>query len=358
MSRLQSAFERIKYSALDYLGVCRENSDSSYLSQILRDAIEENGVEILFNTETLTKTMNTIGADEFEIYRICIMTCVSGFREIVSADPETAQTDLDRYIRNATYETGFTREVIMGLTGCIVSAIGSQITAEKANRPKKHEYNDIIATLRTFTYQPALLEFEDAFDMVVYDGDETTRLDFSKLEIPLEVGVSVAKYYMGYCLLYGIQIEQNEERGLQFLMEAAEAGYGSAAATLGDYYYNQADSNSWTLAYHYYTGYGAMALGQSRQAAVTHILNQKKFNKKFLVGCAVFLVLLSVILISAPSAGLFSPRPVWTGITIFGMLVMYVLEVLRYRMKPYDSFYSLPMELLAAWAFYVFIRVI
>lgn len=60
------------------------------------------------------------------------------------------------------------------------------------------------------------------------------------IEPLVQYGIPKAKYYLGYCLLKGIQLEENETRGIALLHEAADAGDSTAAAALGDYYLKKA----------------------------------------------------------------------------------------------------------------------
>ena len=63
--------------------------------------------------------MTDAGATEDEILRVQLMARVPGFQELLAQDPRTAQVDLDRYIQNATGETGLDRDTVLRLTGSI-----------------------------------------------------------------------------------------------------------------------------------------------------------------------------------------------------------------------------------------------
>ena len=78
MIHLEPVFERIKYNALDYID--RYQAPVSSLSSILSSVVEQNGVEILFDTVGLEEAMRRNGAEEADIYRVCLMTQVTGLR--------------------------------------------------------------------------------------------------------------------------------------------------------------------------------------------------------------------------------------------------------------------------------------
>ena len=122
MINIEPIFERVKYNALDYIGLYE--TPVSDLGSILASVVAKNTPEIFFDSAALAQEMKNCGASEAEIHKICLMTNVTGFREVLSRDIRTAQIDLDRYIQNATEETGFNRDTILKLTSSIAYATG------------------------------------------------------------------------------------------------------------------------------------------------------------------------------------------------------------------------------------------
>lgn len=356
MINLEPIFEKVKYNALDYIGLFQ--APTSSLASILSTTVEQNGVEILTNTGQLSDAMKALGADDAEIYRTCLMTQVAGFREVVNRDPRTVQLDLDRYIQNAIEETGLNRDAILQITAAIAYATGTSMNYE--TRPPKDAglITENVATLAYGVCQEKLKSFQESFEKVVFRKSATAVLDFESIEPLVNYGIPRAKYFLGYCLLKGIQLEENEARGLQLLTEAADAGDSKASAALGDYYFGKGGSSNWTKAYAYYTGYGSIALTKTRKDAMVSILNHKVYNKKVLGLCVILFFALAATVIWAPATTVFDAYPFWGWFGVVIQLGLLVVKIMHYRTKPYDCVYSLPVAMLAVWFVYMAIRML
>ena len=62
-----------------------------------------------------------------------------------------------------------------------------------------------------------LSKFKDAFEKAAFKKSTSVVLDFELIEPLVQYGIPKAKYYLGYCLLKGIQLEENETRGIALL---------------------------------------------------------------------------------------------------------------------------------------------
>ena len=357
MINLEPVFERIKYNALDYIGLYE--TPVSDLGSILAAVVAESlGDEIFFDIPRLSEAMANAGASEVEVHSVCIMTQVTGFRELLKRDPRTAQIDLDRYIQNAAEETGFNRDTILRLTSSIAYATGIAMNYDARATMKSDVTTETVATLASSVCQSELNKFKEAFEKVVIKKSSSVQLDFDSLEPLVNVGIPKAKYYLGYCLLKGIQLEENVERGVELLREAADAGDSKAAAVLGDYYFEQGGSSNWTKAYDYYTGFGSTALSKSRKAAIVSILNHKLYNKKMLGLCIALFIALVATVIWAPATTLYAPRPFWGWLAIIIQLGLLVVKIMHYKVKPYDCVYTLPVAMIGVWFTYMAIRLL
>lgn len=356
MIHLEPIFETVKCNALDYIGLYQ--APISSLSSILSSVVEQNGVELLFDTASLSEAMRKIGAEEAEVYRVCLMTQVTGFREVISRDPRTVQLDLERYIQNAIKETGLTRDAILQVTAALSFATGIAMSYQAGLSKDFDHTTDHVAALAHTVCQENLSIFRSAFEKVVLEESTSTELDFEMLEPLVHYGIPRAKYYFGYCLLHGIQLEKNEARGIKLLHEAADAGDGNAAAALGDYYFAKGGSDNWTKAYDFYTGYGAIALNQDRKRAIVSILNHKRYNKKILGLCMILFLAQVAIVIWSPSTTVFAARLFWGWFAVVAQLVLLVMKIMHYRIKPYDCVYALPVAMSAIWFVYMAIRLL
>lgn len=351
MMQLEALFEKVKYNALDYIGLYQ--TPVSELSQVLETVATQNGSEIFQDPEGLRLAMRESGADEAEICRVCLMTQVAGFRELMARDARTTQLDLDRYIQNAARETGFNRDTVLRLTSAMAYAVGIAMNRQEAGMPAEETTTETVAALAYAVCREELEKFR-----VVFDRQRISPEEFEALEPLVNIGIPKAKYYMGYCLLYGVGVEINEEQGVALLQQAADAGDSQAAATLGDYYFARGGSDNWSAAYDLYTGFGAVALNSVRKKAVVSILNHKRFNRKLLGWCVVLFLGLLATVIWAPAAGLFALRPFWGYAAVAVQLGLLVVQLLHYRVKPYDCVYHLPVAMSAVWFLYMVIRLV
>lgn len=353
MSILETAFDDIKYDAQDMIG--RYETPIRPLEAILSSAVEQYGESLFMDTSILQQALTEAGAPSAEIYRVCLMTQVSGFGELLKLDPRTMQVDLDRYIQNAADETGLSRDTILRLTGDIMFSLGGSVDCRDLSAARKAEYvPQTVAIMAQALYEEQLHAFQTDFNKVA--AGASIKLDFDRLEPLVNVGIPQAKYFLGTCLLNGIQLPVNEERGLELLQEAADVGDSRAAAALGDYYYRQGGSGSLSKAYQYYTGFGATALDPSRQAAVTNILNQRVFNGKLLKWCVLLLAFCAVTVFWAPGSLLYESCTVLGLAALAVQAALLVVGFLRYRSKPYDSVYALPVAMSSVWFLYMLAR--
>ncbi len=357
MNKVEGIFDSVKYDALAYIGLYK--APPSETGSVLTTVVSRYGSEAFCDPDVLHQAMTDAGATEDEILRVQLMARVPGFQELLAQDPRTAQVDLDRYIQNATGETGLDRDTVLRLTGSIVFALGGSMDCDTP--PVREDGEDVvpqtIAALAAEVYEGPLRTFQDDLDRIVSNG-AAAQLDFDSLETLVNIGIPRAKYCLGYCLLAGIQVEACEERGVALLEEAAGQGDSRAAALLGDYHYASGGSDHWSRAYEYYTGSGAMALNKARKTAMTNILNQKIFNRKILGLCVLLLAVFAASVIWPPAAAVYAAHTACGWLSVVAELALLVLAVLRYRVKPYDFFYGLPVAMAGVWSVYMTIRIL
>lgn len=356
MIQLGPVFEKLKYDALDYIG--RYQTPVSSLASILSSVVEQNGAKIFFDPAGLAEAMRKAGAQQADIYRVCLMTQIPGLREFLTLDPRTVQLDLDRYIQNAVETSCLNRDTILQIVSAISFAMGITMNVREAPEQDAAHTTDAVAALAYAVCRENLSKFKESFEKAAFKKASSAALDFELIEPLVQYGIPKAKYYLGYCLLKGIQLEKNEARGLALLQEAADAGDSTAAAALGDYYFAKGGGDNWTKAYEYYTGYGAAALSKSRRNAVMSILNHKLYNRKILSLCVVLFFAFVAAVILAPATALFAAYPFLGWLCAAAQLALLVLYILHYRSKPYDCVYTLPVAMAAIWFMYMAIRLL
>lgn len=340
----------------EYVGIYSD--DMSALENVLENIVSQNGKEIYFDVSRLQDLLRGQNVDEADIYRISLLTTVHGFKELIASDVRTAQIDLERYIQNAVNMTGLNREVVLRLTHDIVLSTGGIMEYSSVDAFNNRSNKDEAYTFPYTMYGNELHVFESAFKNVVNSDKDVKSLNFDVLQPYLAAGVPKAKYFMGYCLLKGLNLEEDSDRGIELLEEAAESGCIEAASALGDYYYSLRRDNSWSKAYEYYTGYGAVALNEQQKDAVISIFNHKKFNKSMLTYCGLLLAVMVFSLFpmlgSETVGGAFA-------LGIFSTLIngaIFAIGFLHYKVKPFDSLYSMPVKMLFVWFIYMIIRIL
>lgn len=319
----------------------------SGLGATLYAVLQKGGQALFQDPEKLRTALRDEGCPERESFKICIMTGVTGFRELLEKDGRTQQLDLDRYVHNALRETGFNRSTVLELTASLAMALGFA-APYIASEPGGGLQEGQAYVIPTSFYEAELQSFRKSFLKARAKG-ELAKLDVQNLEPLVAAGHPKAKYYLGACLMAAASDGGENPIGLRLLQEAAEAGDGEAAAALGDYYAGRPDSQSQSRAYDYYTGYGAMALNPAQQKRMTGIINLKKFHWRYLLLCSGFWLLSLLTMIWTPMGIPLYADLRWGLAAIVLQTALLVCAALRWRKRPYDSLYYLPAAMLVLW---------
>ena len=339
---------------LEQMPYSKKNFNIGEMGTVLRKIVEQRSLEIYYNSEELQKALREEKIPESTIYQLCLMIQVSGFEQLTQLDSPTKQIELDRYVHNAVVETGLSKDVIMELTAYIAYSLDIAIfcgTEEKINSALESKSAYVIP------YSMYKRELND-FRRLMIDEKAQKFLPFEILEPLVATGLPKAKFYMGYCLLKGVSLEEDSKRGLQLLKEAAQAGDIEASAALGDYYYEQNDVDSLELAYQYYTDYGALALNKKRQNAMISILNNKKYNQKMMKLSVAFAAFAIIVILLLSQLSLYAIHPVWSGICIIIEGLLAGLAIYIHKNRPYYSLYQMPVVMFVVWCFFAAIKLI
>lgn len=347
----------LKEAIEEYRGA---SAAASAAGPILRSLVKRHSAEILFDSPRLQREMMQAGAKETDTLKICLLTKVTGFHELVQAGRGTQQADLDRFIRNAVLETGFHQTELMKLTAELAGAAGFAVrcrTKKNLERAIPERAYVIPASL----YEEDLNAFQQAVERASSGESGISGSEFNKIEALAAAGMPRAKYYLGYCLLYGVPPEMDcegaREKGAALLREAAEAGDFQAAAKLGDYYFSLGPQ-AWGKAYSCYTGYGAMALDRERQRAVVQMQNQKRFNRRLMGWSAALLLLMAAAVAAAPGAALYPACYALGSFCVLAGLAVLVGAGLCHIARPYGSVYFIPVAMFILWSIHAAARLL
>lgn len=343
----------IQQDVAEYVGFY--SAPVSDLGSILRSLVAKHSCKVYFDDKQLQSSLHELGAAPSDIYKVCLMTKVTGFRDLMECDSRTQQIDLDRFVQNAVEETGFNRTTVMGLTSDIALSADIACNCNTNHFATRKLLTETAFVVPASLYESEIKEFKEAFEKSAFKDKDVTKLDFGKLQPLVAAGIPKAKFYLGYCLLNGIQFEADNVRAISLLQEAADAGDTQAAATLGDYYYDNGVSD-WSKAYEYYTGFGSLALSKKRKDAIVNIVNQKKFNR-IMIGLSIALFIAIVAsLILAPGAPLYAAHRITGCIFTLLSFAILIMAILHHRIKPYDTMYFVPVGMFTMWFFYMVVR--
>lgn len=340
----------------------------SKLELSLKRMVEEHTISIYFDKEKLEDTLKGLGVKASDIYSVCIMTEVTGFRELMECDSKTQQSDIDRFVRNAIDETGFNRFTVLELTSDI--ALSANIAYDYSN---DFAYNCIDTNLikhcmkGAYVFHPSI--FKDEFYELIYENfvfdlsNKPPKLELRDIELLQELseyGITEAKFILGY---YIFMSEEHSKKGVELIEDAAQEGNLPACLFLGDYYYDMGKykDDSWGKAYKYYTGLGALGLNEQRKDAVVDILTQKNINK-FILGSSILLfietIMFFILKIGSP---LYTLHPGFGVFSIMLSAAIVMVEVSYHKYYPFDSggdirFFTVLIFIL--WSIYTVIRLL
>lgn len=329
---------------------------ASNLENLLCSLVQKNSINVYRDPALLQEEMRSLNASEDDILRILLMVRTPGLQEILNSSCETPQDELNKFVCQAEQKTGLSRARVMDLTKAIAVSAGisfdytGQYYGIKNNMPRE------AFVVPVSVYEKELTGLQSEFKKAV-ETHTLPSLDMGKLDVFVKVGLPLACYYKGYCLLHAGEPGQNSGQAVQLLEEAASQGSAEAAGELGDYYY-QRGAGTWGLAYKYYTGFGTLSLTARRKEAVCCMLNQKKYNGRVLVLSAFLLVLMCAALVLAPGAAVFPPYYLAGGIAAACNLAVLALAALLYRARPYGNFYVVPVLMFAVWSLHIAARLL
>lgn len=336
--------EMIQNNIREYLGI-RIHRNNPF-ADLLRQAVDKAGKSVFDTQEQLRQTLLEVGANEVQITQIYLMTQVPGFPRLITPKVEVTQSELERYIHNALEKTGFQRALVLELTTAIALAIN--IAFDYSERPKRSTNAERAYVVPSCVYREDLQRIKANVEKGALEEG-----DFGLLSEMMAADVTEAKYLFGKWMLTREDADYAKEKGISALEEAAESGYAPGAAFLGDYYFNQGNSESLNKAYEYYTGYGALALSNQGQKAVVQLLNQKIQNKKTLCYSAVLALVMLVMMVVAPGEALYANHMAIGGLCMVVILARLLISVLHFRKHPFGEVYLVPCTMMVIWSIYM-----
>lgn len=349
-------FKELLNNAKEYIGV--EPPPISELGGLMATVVTKYGKDIYQRPSHLAEAMGEFGASGTQIRQIALIVGVDGFRDLLEKDGRVQQADLARYVGNALRETGLTRSTTLSLTSAIAFSLDIAYDYMDPVQRDVFQKGGSAYAIPVSAYESELA----AFEKDLARKSKTASLSDTQMErlrVLSDVGIPQAKYYLGERILSNAEANNADPLvGIQYLEEAVEAEYPPAAAALGDYYYTHWTGGNWNRAYSYYTGFGSAALTPNRRNNLTTILNHGKYNRNLIFSTFFFLAAMLLCIVAAPGAGLFSAHRIFGGFCAAGSAALITAAFLHHRVKPYDTFYWLPLGLHTIWFLYMAVRII
>lgn len=322
---------------------------------VLSDAVAKYSPDLYTDTEKLKKAMREFGAKEAQITKVYMMTLVDGFREILEFDERVQQNDINRYVQNAVRETGFNVAQVLELVSAIIGSLGIESLTDSGRVLNKgNETTGFVVPMSVYKNELKLVEQKINLENINSLGAG----DIARLEVLVKAGIPRAKYYLGSCLLKNALFKEKAPLGLRYLEEAAADGDSLAAGALGDYFYEQADSDSWSQSYSYYTGYGSLELSGIRGRRVVDILNFREFNFTIIVASIVIALTMLATVIIAPANAHYDAHRVLGYVLFIVAAAILVASIMHHRQKPYDNLSWVPCSVFVIWTLHFLIRIL
>lgn len=336
-----SLVDDIRNDLVEYAGL--EDDSPTDLDVAMQRIVSEHGAEAMLDEDRFRVLMGECGVSELDIRKALLLAKVDGFGELVTNSGFCAQADLDRFASNAELQSGLNRYEIIRFLRAFSLAAGIAYEYGESSPPSDSLVRERAFVVPESLYNNELKSFGNSLGKAVYNGSPLLELDFKPIEPLVEMGIPLAKHYMGYCLLHGSDDASTQNTGITLLSEAAAAGNTQAMAELGDYYYCLG-TGSWTQAYECYTGLGALALSSERQTNILTILNRKSANSKTLILSAGMLALMLLAALFGFGASIV------LGI-LFSLASAAVLALgfMHFRKSPYDDVYVFPVAIFVLW---------
>ena len=247
--------------------------------------------------------------------------------------------DVNNCLNDIIDSTGLNAIVCKDLLSAILYAYGLQPITEEFDKSHITELKRTGQDLELIN--PVSKSYEAELEIIdqYVENQHTTGLNEKAhiLEQALRDGDAYALYIKGKCYLNGVGTAKDPARAKELLSKSSAKGFAKANTLLGDI---ALKNYSYTEAYNYYTGLGAVALSPERQKNLSSILRNKKINRKMLVGSGIILaltILFNLLLMTGVFCASGCTHYPSGVISILLSLAVFAIIVFYYIHKRYDS---------------------
>ena len=346
-------------------------AESSVVASELKELVAKNGLEIFRDPEKLGELLEATKLSAVVKAQLrLIFSCSTLPDFILNTKSDLNMVDMDNAVHGVVVTTGLSYKCAIKLIVDIFYGCGLDFPVEYGPQLVNHavEYK-LHAIMPSATAEEEVVKMLTAYDK--YERAADKELEDSKsaateavkiMRQLCEAGMPEGFYYLGRCHLYGeCGTAVDKVKGMEYMKIAADRGNAAAAAILGDIYYEAKEPlrRSYTLAHHYYTRPGALAVKKERRAALEDIYAQQRANKTTFVFSGLLLAL-SIVFLIFFHTGIFSGAGrLAVGIVCTALsAVLYGLTVIYHIMHRFNGIRWLTAAQYFLWALYVFVLVL
>ena len=353
-----------------------EATEASAVAVQMQTVIAKNSFEIFKDTERLVAEVNGLQLSKTVKAQLGLLFSCSTLPDFVlNSKSDLNLVDVDNVIHNVVQSTGLSYLVSLRLVADVFYACGLSFAVEYGpqlvDTAVEYKLHALLPSKMTDAEIRHTEKLIDDYNLIAGKKGATKDSEEAKKAAGEAVaairklcaaGIPKGFYLLGRCYLHGdCGTDIDASKGSELMKVATEQGIAEAAAEVGDFYYRSDDVlvRDFTLAHHYYTRPGAMAMGKDRQRALQDIYKQHTANKTTLFFSGLVLAMMIAFLVFFHT-GIFSggSRLVIGIILTIVSGLAFAASILYHRVKQFNGLrWSVAVQYFV-WALYVFILVL
>lgn len=374
-------------------GEYQTTADNSPVAEQIQALVARYKLEIFRDLERLANEITNMPLSRTVKMQLNLLFCSSTLPDfLLNSKSDLNMVDVNNVIHSAVASTGLSYKVALKLITDVFYGCGLSFAVEVGPKLEgstvKYQLHALMpsrmAEEEVASAESLMVAYGNAARKKAKQPDEEAKELAAKATAAIrglcEAGVPRGFYLLGRCLLYGeCGTKRNPAMALELMKIASERGVIEASAALGDIYYRPegaaprgkqakgvelfSKSRPWlrnyTLAWHYYTQPGAMAMGKERQSALQDIYRQQSANKTTLFFSGIVLALMALFVITFQQ-GVFSGASCLAAGTVLLVLsaLVYAASIIYHIQKPYNGIRWTVAVQYFLWAIYALIFVL
>lgn len=299
-------------------------------------------VSVLTNTDTVRKTLISENVDQKDIDTVVSIFNNSNINKFLILDKADSIV-FNSIVIDIESHCYLSKENAQNFANIILYSFGYGIYLDENNAAILHKKHDRKRAEYYSRYIPCNSFDHDLLTKIggLINTDNEKGLAAADVSTAFKqlcnAGNAEALYYKGLCYKKGLGTQKDTSKAMKYFELSSEYGNSSAAAELGDTYFD-IDMN--TVAYEEYTKIGAVSLSKDRRNNVKTLANNKVVVKKSFVFSMILYVISIIYMIFIMGDQLFSTYRGHMAVCVTGLVLCIanaVATCVYYRKKPYDS---------------------